>query len=142
MDSKRIEKIIYSIRGVNVMIDSDLAELYGVKNKDLTRQVKRNISRFPEDFLINPNSGELADLRRQFGAANHLSSWNFMRRSSPMLFTESGIAMLSAVLNSEQAIQINISIIRTFVKLRSFLAMENSLEKRVNELEAGTNKTF
>ena len=138
----KIEKIIYNIRGSNVMIDSDLAELYGVKNKDLTRQVKRNITRFPEDFLIVPDSDELEDLRRQFGAANPLSTWNFMRRSSPMLFTESGIAMLSTVLNSEQAIQVNISIIRTFVKLRSFLAMENSLENRVSDLEAGTNKLF
>lgn len=140
--TNKIEKIIYNIRGSNVMIDSDLAELYGVATKTVIRQVKRNLSRFPEDFMISPDLDELEDLRCQFGTANPLTSWNHMRRNPPMLFTESGIAMLSTVLNSEQAIQVNISIIRTFVKLRSFLAMENSLETRVSDLEKGTNKLF
>lgn len=134
--------MIYMIRGQKVMLDSDLAKLYDVQNKDLTRQVRRNISRFPSDFMFEPDSGELEDLRRQFGSANPIRSWNYMRRTTPMLFTESGIAMLSSVLNSDRAVQVNISIIRIFVKLRSFLALEASVNERVDKLETNTNKLF
>jgi hypothetical protein len=137
-----IEAMIYKIRGQNVMIDSDLAKLYGVETKALNRQVRRNLSRFPDDFLIEPDLRELEDLRRQFGTANHSSVWNYKRRSAPMLFSENGVAMLSTVLNSERAIQVNIAIMRTFTKLRSFLAMENSLDDRVGNLEKGTQKLF
>lgn len=142
MDSKQIEKIIFNIRGSRVMLDSDLAELYEVETKTLVRQVKRNQIRFPDDFMIIPNSNELEDLRCQFGTANRITDWNHMRRTPPMLFTESGVAMLSTVLHSEQAIQINISIIRTFIRLRSFLSLESSTSRRMDHLEAGTNKLF
>ncbi|WP_408097921.1 ORF6N domain-containing protein [Peredibacter sp. HCB2-198] len=92
MDKNQIEKKIYIIRGQKVMLDSDLAELYEIQTKDLTRQVKRNISRFPDDFLIRPNSKDLENWRCQIGAANDITNWNHMRKSTPILFTENGIA--------------------------------------------------
>lgn len=138
----KIEKMIYFIRGQKVMLDSDLAELYEVETKALTRQVRRNISRFPEDFLISPDSNELEDLRRQIGAANPSSGWNYMRRTTPMLFTENGVAMLSSVLKSERAIHVNISIMRIFTKLRSFLLLEKELRERMDKLEMDTGKLF
>lgn len=140
--NETIEAMIYKIRGQNVMLDSDLAKLYGVETGALNRQVRRNLSRFPDDFLIEPNSSEIEDLRCQFGIANPSNIWNYKRRSAPMLFTENGVAMLSTVLNSERAIQVNIAIMRTFTKLRSFLSMDNSLEGRVGNLEKGTHKLF
>ena len=139
---EKIEAMIYTIRGQKVMLDSDLAKLYGVETKRLIEQVKRNLSRFPEDFMILCNVEELEDLRSQFATSNTLTNWNYKRRTAPMLFTENGVAMLSTVLNSERSIQINIAIMRTFTKLRSFLSMENSLEGRVNNLEKGTHKLF
>lgn len=142
MSAKKIEKIIYEIRGHKVMLDSDLAELYGATTRELVRQVKRNISRFPEDFLIIPNIDELDDLRYQIGTANHVGHWNHMRRSIPMLFTENGVAMLSSVLNSERAIQVNIAIIRVFTQLRSFMALENSNTSKINKLEKETKTLF
>lgn len=138
----KIEGMIYFVRGQRVILDSDLAELYEVETKALTRQVRRNQSRFPEDFLIEPNSIELEDLRRQFGASNPPRHWNYKRRSSPMLFTENGVAMLSSVLNSERAIHVNISIMRIFTKLRSFLHLEKDLRDRMNKLEMDTGKLF
>ena len=124
------------------MLDSDLARLYGVETKRLIEQVKRNQSRFPDDFMIKCTNDELNDLRSQIATATIPTSWNHKRRTAPMLFTENGVAMLSTVLNSERSIQINIAIMRTFTKLRSFLAMENSLEGRVSDLEKGTHKLF
>lgn len=142
LKKSQIEKNIYLIRGQRVMLDTDLAELYGVEPKRLGEQVKRNLSRFPEDFMFECDISELDDLRSQFATANPLSYWNVKRRNMPMLFTESGVAMLSTVLNSERAIQVNISIIRTFIKLRSFLSMENSSDDKVDQLERKTNKLF
>jgi len=142
LSPKRIEAMIFTVRGQRVMLDSDLAKLYDVDTRHLGRQVRRNISRFPEDFMFKPDSKELEDLRCQFGTANSASSWNHKRRTIPMLFTENGVAMLSSVLGSEQAVQVNIAIIRTFTKLRSFLAMENSTDERIDKLEKGTHKLF
>ncbi|WPU63865.1 ORF6N domain-containing protein [Peredibacter starrii] len=139
---KQIEKFIYTIRGQRVMLDSDLAELYGVELKVLLQSVRRNLERFPEDFLFECDSGELKDLRSQFVTANPSTSWNVKRRTMPFLFTEPGVAMLSSVLNSTQAIQVNISIIRTFIKLRSFVSMDRSTSHKVDELEKKTNKLF
>lgn len=99
----KIEKMIFIVRGVKVMLDSDLAELYGVETKALNRAVKRNILRFPDDFMFTPNSEELTVLRYQIGAANVDSK----RRFYPYLFTENGVAMLSGILNSERAIIVN-----------------------------------
>lgn len=137
-----IEKLIYSMQGQKVMLDSDLAKLYGVETKVLNQAVKRNADRFPEDFMFQCNSSNLEDLRSQFVTANPTSTWNYKRRTPPMLFTENGVAMLSSVLNSTRAIQVNISIIRIFTKLRSFLLMEQTISNRLDGLETGTNKLF
>ena len=132
-----IEKMIYVIRGQKVMIDSDLADLYGVETRALNRQVLRNLNRFPEDFMFRLTEEEFNTLRLQTGSAEHGG-----RRKIPYVFTEPGVAMLSSVLTSERAALVNISIIRTFIKLRSYLALENSLPERVSRLEEGTNKLF
>lgn len=139
---EKIEAMIYAVRGQRVMIDSDLAKLYGVETKRLKEQVKRNIDRFPSDFLIQPDFSELADLRSQIATLGRPNAENYSVRYTPYLFTENGVAMLSSVLQSKHAIQVNIAIMRTFTKLRSFLAMENSIEERVTNLEKGTHKLF
>src|SRR5258705_4797833 len=111
-----IERRIYLIRGQKVMIDEDLAELYGVPTKRLNQQVSRNRKRFPDDFMFRLNKTEAENLRLQFATSR---SGHGGRRSLPYVFTEQGVAMLSSVLNSEQAIEVNITIMRAFVKLRS-----------------------
>ena len=136
-----IEKMIYVIRGQKVMLDSDLARLYDVETRTINQAVKRNIERFPEDFSFIPSSSEMAELRSQFVILGHVSAENHFRHA-PRLFSENGVAMLSSVLKSDRAIQVNISIMRTFTKLRSFLAMENSADKKVGELAVETSKLF
>lgn len=134
-----IENKIYLIREQKVMLDNDLAKLYGIPTKRLNEQVRRNISRFPEDFMFILNKDEFTNLRSQFAT----SSSNYGgRRSQPLVFTENGIAMLSSVLNSEVAIQVNIAIMRTFTKLRSYLSMQNQLNEKVDKLEENTTKVF
>jgi hypothetical protein len=135
----KIEKMIYVIRGQKVMLDSDLAELYGVLTKNLNKAVHRNIGRFPDDFMFQLTAVEAESLRFQFGTSNVGRGG---RRYSPVVFTEAGVAMLSSVLNSDQAAKVNIAIIRTFIKLRSYLSMENSLNQRMDKLEQGTSKLF
>jgi hypothetical protein len=139
---EKIEAMIYQIRGQRVMLDSDLAKLYGVETKVLNQAVKRNLERFPQDFMIVPDSSELASLRSQFVTLGPVTNQNYVFRYAPYLFTENGVAMLSSVLNSKEAIQINITIMRAFTKLRSFLSMDNSLQQQVNTLEDNTNKLF
>lgn len=135
----KIENMIYMVRGQKVMLDSDLAELYGVETKALNRQVTRNEIRFPEDFMFRLTIEEHESLRCQNGTSNEGRGG---RRYLPLVFTEGGVAMLSSVLTSERAALVNVSIMRTFIKLRSFLAMEGALRKRVKGLEQGTNKLF
>ncbi|MES2529373.1 MAG: ORF6N domain-containing protein [Bdellovibrionota bacterium] len=135
----KIEGMIYVIRGQKVMVDSDLAELYGVLTKNLNKAVSRNSDRFPEDFMFQLTIEETESLRFQIGTSNIGRGG---RRYSPHVFTEGGVAMLSSVLTSNEAAKVNISIMRTFIRLRSFLAMENSLSSRVSKLEEGTNKLF
>lgn len=135
----KIESMIYMIRGQKVMVDSDLAELYGVLTKNLNKAVGRNKDRFPWDFMFQLTEEEAESLRFQFGTSKVGRGG---RRYLPHVFTEGGVAMLSSVLTSDEAARVNISIIRTFIKLRSFLAMENSLPEKVNKLESGTNKLF
>jgi hypothetical protein len=143
MNIQKIEAMIYTIRGQKVMLDSDLANLYGVETKRLIEQVKRNFERFPEDFLIIPNSSELASLRSQIATLKDPSHQNYRFKFTPFLFTENGVAMLSSVLRSKEAIQVNIAIMRAFTKLRSFMMMDNSsLEGRVENLEKNTHKLF
>lgn len=135
----RIEKMIYLIRGQRVMLDADLAELYEVMTKRLNEQVKRNLERFPEDFMFQLTEEEHINFLNSVELDT--DKWGG-RRHLPFAFTECGVAMLSSVLNSPRAISVNISIMRTFVKLRSFLAMDNSLVEKVTKLENGTNKLF
>lgn len=139
---KMIEKKIYVLRGMKVMLDSDLAEIYGVEVKVFNQSVKRNKQRFPEDFMFQLNFNNLHDLRSQFVTTNSLTGRNHMSRTLPYAFTENGIAMLSSVLKSEQAIQVNISIMRIFTKLRSFLLLEEKESMNLKELESKTSKTF
>ena len=135
----KIETMIYTIRGQKIMIDSDLAELYGVETKALKRAVRRNINRFPDDFMFEMTKEELENWRYQFGTSN---SKKMGLRIQPFVFTELGVAMLSSVLNSEQAISINISIMRIFAKLRSFLLLEKNINERMDKFEAETTEVF
>lgn len=114
------------------MLDSDLAGLYGVETKSLNRAVKRHLKRFPADFLLLLSRKEVANLRYQFGTS---SSGYGGRRYRPYAFTEQGVAMLSSVLNSERAVQVNILIVRAFVRLRSLLASHRELAGKLSELE-------
>jgi hypothetical protein len=112
---QKILNRIYVIRGEKVMLDKDLAEMYGVETKQLKRQVKRNIERFPKDFMFTLTAKEFENLRYQIGT----SSWGGTRYM-PMAFTEQGVAMISSILNSRTAIEVNIRIIRVFTKLREY----------------------
>lgn len=139
MNIQKIEAMIYTIRGQKVMLDSELATLYGVETKQLNRQVRRNLARFPNDFMFQLNHEEYVLLKCQKGTSKVGSGG---KQKLPLVFTENGVAMLSGMLNSPKAIQVNISIMRTFTKLRSYLAMDNSLSEKVDKLEKGTNKLF
>lgn len=134
-----IEKMIYVIRDQKVMLDSDLAELYEVETRIINRNVQRNIKRFPPDFMFQLTEKEYEALRSQNGISKNTKGG---RRYMPYVFTENGVAMLSSVLNSEKAILINVSIMRIFTRLRSFLMLERDLSDRVTKLEQGTNQMF
>ena len=135
----KIEKMIYLIRGQKVMLDSDLAELYQVETKRINEAVKRNMDRFPEDFMFQLTDDESEIQRSQFATFKRSIS---LRKYRPYVFTELGVAMLSSVLSSPRAVQVNISIMRTFVKLRSFLVLDTALSEKVSNLEKGTNQLF
>ena len=128
---ERIERAILLIRGQKVMLDQDLAELYGVETKQLVRQMKRNRKRFPDDFSFQLTQQEFANLKCQFGTS---SSWGG-RRTPPYAFTEQGVAMLSSVLHSDRAIEVNIAIMRAFVKLREILATHKDLARKLADIE-------
>ena len=136
---ENIEKAIYFIRGEKVMLDRDLALLYGVETKILNRAVKRNLQRFPLDFMFQLTEDEAEALRCQIGTSNKGRGG---RRYLPYVFTEQGVAMLSSVLNSERAITVNIEIMRAFVKLRQLLASNTELARRLDELESKYDKQF
>ena len=136
---KKIEKMIYVIRGQKVMLDSDLAELYEVETKMLKRAVRRNVERFPDDFMFELTKEELENWRYQFGTSN---KEKMGLRVQPFVFTEQGVTMLSSVLRSPKAIQVNISIVRIFVKMRKLLASEESLADKLEQLEKGSDKLF
>ena len=123
---------IYVIRDVNVMIDRDLAELYGVETKYLKRQVKRNMIRFPDDFMFELNDQEFKDWRSQFVTSNED---RMGLRYAPFAFTEDGVAQLSTVLNSERAIKVNLQIIRMFSKLRRLTLTHKDILRKLEELE-------
>ena len=130
MEIEVIQTKIFEIRGCKVMLDFDLADLYEVENKRLKASVRRNINRFPEDFMFELTEKEFANLRTKFSSSSYGGI-----RYMPFAFTEQGIAMLSSVLKSDKAIEINISIMRTFVAIRQFALNYTELQKRINEIE-------
>ena len=125
--SESIEQLIFLMRGQKVMLSPHLAELYGVETRVLVQAVKRNIDRFPEDFMFQLTDEEFADLKSQIV----ISSWGGSRRAKPYAFTEQGVAMLSSVLRSKRAVQVNIEIMRAFVKLRQMLTAHKDLEREL-----------
>jgi hypothetical protein len=137
LPGERIERMILVIRGNKVILDTDLAELYGVETKALNRAFLRNRDRFPPDFLFQLNAEEFENLRRQFGT----SRWGG-RRYRPYAFTEQGVAMLSGVLRSRRAVQVNVEIMRTFVRLRQMLASNAQLARRLDNLEKQYDEQF
>ncbi len=137
---EKIEKAIYLIRGEKVMLDRELANLYGVSTAALNQAVRRNRERFPEDFMFQLTAAEVAELNRSqivIGSQKHRDP-----RSRPYAFTEQGVAMLSSVLRSKRAITVNIEIMRAFVKLRQLLASNTELARRLDELESKYDKQF
>jgi phage regulator Rha-like protein len=136
--SRPVESLIHLIRGQKVMLDSDLADLYGVETGHLNRAVKRNLSRFPEDLMFQLSEQEVDSLRCQFGTSNKGRGG---RRYMPYAFTEHGVVMLSSVLNSEQAVQMNLLIVRAFVRMRELLVSNKDLAARVEKLERGHDRT-
>lgn len=143
MDNERLllaEIGILKIRGHRVLLDSTLAKLYGVTTKRLNEQVRRNPARFPEDFMFQLTAEEALPLRSQFatlepGRGRH-------RKYQPYAFTEQGVAMLSSVLGSEQAVQVNVEIMRAFVRMRATLAEHQELGRRLDELEQRYDENF
>jgi len=134
---ERIQNSIYLIRKQKVMLDKDLAALYGVETKALIQAVKRNMERFPYDFTYQLTDKEFAILRSQIVT----SSWGG-RRYKPYVFTEQGVAMLSSVLRSKRAIEVNIAIMRTFVKLREILASNELLRQKIESMESKYDEQF
>jgi len=128
---QRVEELIYVVRGLKVMLSSDLAELYDVQPKALIQAVKRNIDRFPPDFMFPLSRQEFTNLKSRIVT----SSWGGARRALPYAFTEQGVAMLSSVLRSDRAIQVNIAIMRAFVRLRGVLSGHKELTDKLDELE-------
>jgi len=132
MPTELIQSKIMVIRGEKVMIDRDLAELYGVETKQLKRAVRRNLHRFPSDFMFELSREEYNSLRSQFGTLKRGTHSKFL----PMAFTEQGVAMLSSALNSDRAIDVNIAIMRAFVQLRKISSSHKQLAQKLREIEA------
>ena len=146
LPAERIERSILLIRRHRVMLDSDLAELYGVETKVLNRAVKRNLDRFPQDFMFQLTAEEFSNMRFQFGTSSlrsqiDTSRWGG-RRYPPYAFTEQGVAMLSSVLRSTRAVQVNIEIMRAFVRVRQMLASHQELSRRLDDLEKKYDQQF
>ena len=134
-----IESKIYLLRGRKVMLDKDLAILYGVETKVLNQAVKRNIKRFPDDFMFQLNRDETSELSRsQFVTLKKGQNIKYL----PYAFTENGVAMLSSVLNSDRAITVNIQIMRTFTRLREMIATHKDLQKKIAEMEKKYDHQF
>lgn len=134
-----VERRIYLIRDQRVLLDSDLAELYEVPTRRLNEQVRRNLKRFPDDFMFQLTSEEAESLRSQFATSKQGRGG---RRYAPYVFTEQGVAMLSSVLNSERAIEVNIAIMRAFVRLREMLGTHKELAQKLAEMEKKYDAQF
>jgi hypothetical protein len=137
--AETIASRIYLIRGINVMLDRDLAELYEVETAQLKRAVRRNIDRFPDDFMFELTKKELDHWRCQFGTSN---SDKMGLRHKPMAFTEQGVAMLSSVLRSKRAIHVNIQIMRVFTKLRQMVLDNEDLKRELAKMREQTDERF
>lgn len=133
-----IQNKIFLIRSFKVMLDKDLAELYGVTTYDLKRAVRRNLSRFPADFMFELTRQEHSALSRHFGALNRGAHSKYLSYA----FTEHGILMLSSVLNSERAVEVNIQIMRTFTKLRRLMLEHAGLRKKIEDMESKYDYQF
>jgi len=138
--SERIERSILLVRDQKGMLDADLAELYGVETRVLVQAVKRNLDRFPADFMFQFSEEELENWRSQLVTSNPAAKMSLRRR--PYAFTEHGILMLSSVLRSQQAVQVNIEIMRAFVRLRETIASHARLGRRIDELEKKYGRQF
>jgi hypothetical protein len=136
---KQIEKLIYYYRNYKVMLDSDLANIYGVETRVLNQAVSRNPDRFPKDFAFRLNKNEWEDLKSQSVTS---SSKHGGRRKLPYVFTEQGVAMLSSVLNSKEAVKANVQIMRTFVSLRNLASSYKELEERIMSVEGKSDKNY
>ena len=135
---ERIEQKIYLLRGEKVMLSSDLARLYHVAPRALVQSVKRNMTRFPEDFMFQLTDEEFGNLKSQIVT----SSWGGIRRATPYAFTEQGVAMLSSVLKSKRAVHVNIEIVRAFVRLRRLLSTNEELARKLAILERKYDAQF
>ena len=135
-----IERRIFLIRGQKVMLDSDLAELYGVETRALVQGLKRNLDRFPEDFMFQLSKEELEHWRSQIVMSNPAAKMGLRRR--PYAFTEQGVAMLSSVLRSDRAVKVNLAIMRAFVRLREMLATHKDLAHKLQEMERRYDAQF
>ncbi len=135
---ERIQHCIYLLRGERVILSHDLAQLYGVETKVLVQAVKRNIDRFPSDFMFQLNEHEFENLKSQIVT----SSWGGRRRSRPYAFTEQGVAMLASVLRSKRAVEVNIAIMRTFVQFRRILADNKLLRDKIERMERKYDEQF
>jgi hypothetical protein len=134
----RIENRIFMLRGHKVMLSTDLADLYGVEPRALVQAVKRNVERFPADFMFQLNQTEFENLKSQIVT----SSWGGLRRATPYAFTEQGVAMLSSVLRSRRAVMVNIEIMRAFVRLRQMLVSNADLARKLAALERKYDAQF
>lgn len=153
LPTERIERSILLVRGQKVLLDADLAEMYDVETRVLVQAVKRNLDRFPDDFMFQLSKEELEDWRSQFVTSNPTvdhgnlksqivtSSWGG-RRTRPYAFTEQGVAMLSSVLHSPRAVAVNIEIMRAFVRLREMLSSNVELSRRLDTLERKYDAQF
>src|SRR5437867_8813706 len=133
-----IEKRIFVLRGQKIILSPDLASLYSVEPKVLVQAVKRNVDRFPQDFMFQLSDQEFHNLKSQIVT----SSWGGLRRAKPYAFTEQGVAMLSSVLRSKRAVQVNIAIMRAFVRLRELIAGHQELARKLVELEKRYDAQF
>ena len=132
---------IYLVRGAKVMLDSDLAELYDVPTRRLNEQVKRNLNRFPEDFMFQLTREEYQNLRSQFATSSDDSSHGG-RRYAPLVFTEHGALMAASVLKSKRAVEVSIYVVRAFVQLRQMLATHKDLKKKIEKMESKYDEQF
>jgi hypothetical protein len=135
---ERISNMIYLVRGQKVMLSPHLAELYGVESKVLIQAVKRNVERFPDDFMFQLTYQEFVNLKSQIVT----SSWGGIRRANPYAFTEQGVAMLSSILRSKRAVQVNIQIMRTFTQLRQMLSTHKDLKEKIEVMEKKYDQQF